>query len=198
MQAQAHLPHVGVNLRCVWKNALKLLWSPLSLSPSCQLPFSPGMRWWWLWWWGVFSARHRTQVAAVCTVLSRTPESTDHLYGARGVTTGRQSCWPRRQECPRSRACPSPKQQPRFPFSLSNLVRGSGVLCCSSRRLLAFNSRTQPTVEYHLLALPAASTRYSCMRQGKCVNLPAANEPACMSYCKLDPICLLGAASLKA
>lgn len=33
----------------------------------------------------------------------------------------------------------------------------------------------QPTVEYHLLALQAASTRYSCMRQGNCVK-PARSQ----------------------
>lgn len=52
----------------------------------------------------------------------------------------------------------------------------------------------QPTVEYHLLALQAASTRY----RETVSNLPAANEPACMLYCKQDLIGLLGAASFKA
>lgn len=46
-----------------------------------------------------------------------------------------------------------------------NLVLVVRALCSSFSRLFAFNSRTQPKVGYHLLALQAPSTRYSCMRR---------------------------------
>lgn len=65
----------------------------------------------------------------------------------------KQSRWLRSLKWPRSDVGPSTEQQPLFPGSLPHLVPVFRGLCRTPSRLLAFNSRTQPTVEYHLLAL---------------------------------------------
>lgn len=136
-QARAHLPHVGVNLRCDWQ---ELRAEAAVVSSFFQLPdalFSRGRE--KEGGWGSLSARQTACCSphSVRTVLS--PDTGVHRSPLRlpgRVTTGRrQSCWPRWQKWPRSRVCPSPKQQPLFPVPVFR------VLCCSSRRLLASDSR---------------------------------------------------------
>ncbi len=78
------------------------------------------------------------------------------------------------------------KQQPLFAVSLSTLVLVVRALCSSSSRLLAFNSGTQPTVEYHLLALQAPSTRYSCKRRWSRETVSSRLQPMSLHVCILQ------------
>lgn len=107
-------------------------------------------------------------------------EPSDHLYGALGLTTGmNQRGWPRCLKWPRSRAVTSTEQQPLFRVSPPHLVPVFRGLCCRSRRLLAFNSRTQPTVEYHLLALQLYEAGKLC-------------QPACSQWACTDALLQTG------
>ncbi len=135
----------------------------------------------------VFSARHHTQPAADCTAsatscpvhrcapITSAEPGESQPGGGRAADLGDGSN--RGPVCVHPRA----EKQQRSSSSSSNLVLMVRALCSSARRLLAFNSRTQPTVEYHLLALQAPSSRYSCMRRwGRKVCQSACSQWACM------------------
>lgn len=128
-------------------------------------------------------------------VLSRIPESTEHLLRSSQPGGGRAADLGDRSD--RSPVCVHPRAERQHPLS-SLCLWWSALSALHPAGCSRSTAGHSPTVEYHLLALQAPSTRYSCMRQGNCVNPPAANEPACILYCKLDLIGLPGAASFKA
>lgn len=140
-------------------------------------------------------AAHRLLQPAKCLSYPghRRPAITSAEH--RRVTTRRrrQSCWPRWLKWPRSGVCPSSAEAAAaaallflsLTSSRWSLLR-SLVLSSSSSRLHAFNSRTQPTVEYHLLALQAPSSRYSCMRQWGRETVSTCLQPMSLHVCILQ------------